>query len=202
MAITNRNDTAFITQIPNFITQAINDIMLLIKELGVETIASNTTAFLTQNNQLLAKPNSWRQTISMTFIDTVTATTIILEPRSYEFCVSYWPNPTFTGTPKFYANYSATEFYIVPTPVISYAGTLIYLSLPEVTVTAVNDPAQFIMNRYESLTLYGSLIKAFLYLNDDQRIQVFKTLYNESVQSVNNNNTRTIIDRTTKRDAN
>lgn len=195
----NRTDVFFISQIPDFINQAITRIYSEAKNIGFQTILSTET--LTQGNRLVTKPTvaplQWKETISFQYTITGTSPFITyLLPRSYEFCTTYAPNVNIRSAPVFYADLSYTQFYIVPTPDIAYPYTLTYLGTPLFnTVNATN----FLTERYPSLLLYACLLEMTPFLKDDERVPVFESLYNRALQNINKDTKKLYIDRISKR---
>jgi hypothetical protein len=163
----NRTDAVFIAQIPGFINKAMNRIYSVADSIGFEIF---TFGNLTANNNQLQKPANWKSTISCSITDNRVNPAIIsfLEPRSFEFCRTYWPQPTTTGKPVFVADVLAyNSFYFAPTPDYTYEFQLIYRGLP---LFNAQNPENFLTLRYESLLLYACLFEALLWLKNDERI--------------------------------
>jgi hypothetical protein len=198
---TNRTDAVFTAAIPNLIDQAINTIYSQAKSIGFETVFVNNN-FFTINQPFINKPANWKETINMQLtIPGAPSTTLFLLPRTYEFCVNYWPNVTNVGVPKFYANYGNNEnidsFYIAPTPNATYPGQLLYLGLPAFNA---QNGTNFLTLRYPNLVLYRSILEAVIWLKDDERIAKFQGLYDEQLQTINKDTTNRYTDRTSQRD--
>jgi hypothetical protein len=201
----NRTDAFFVSVIPDFITQAINTIYCEAKSIGFETVLTSANGLIVINQNLIAKPQGWKETISFQY--TIPAAppappfSSFLLPRTYEFCINYWPNTTATGLPKFYANYGNSpgndNFFIAPTPNATYPAQLIYLGLP--TFDAMNT-TNFLTLRYPSLLLYRCVLEAVIFLKDDERIAKFEDLYNKQLQDILKETTDRYTDRTSKRD--
>lgn len=189
-----RTDEFFVSQIPDFINQAINRIYSEAKNIGFEKVINGQLA---ATQVLLAKPANWKETVS--FNITVPSTgTSFLHLRVLEFCQNYWPNATLTGQPVFYADYNNyNSFYFAPTPDQNYNFTLVYLGLP---LFNPDNPTNFLTQRYPSLLLYASLLETIPFLKGDERIPVFESLYNRALQGINNDAEKLYTDRLTKRD--
>ncbi len=188
-----RTDEFFISQIPNFINQAINRIYSEAKNIGFEKVV---TAQLTQNQFLLDKPADWKETVSLTISP---GSLSVLQLRTLEFCQAYWPNPsTERSIPLFYADYNNyNSFYLAPTPDQNYFFTLIYLALP---LFNAETPTNFLTLRYPSLLLYASMLETIPFLKGDERVPVFESLYNRALQSINKDAEKLYTDRVAKRD--
>jgi len=188
-----RTDEFFISQIPNFINQAINRIYSEAKNIGFEKVVTNR---LTQNQFLLDKPADWKETVSLTISP---GSLSVLQLRTLEFCQAYWPNPSDNrATPLFYADYNNySSFYLAPTPDQAYSFTLIYLALP---LFNAETPENFLTLRYPSLLLYASMLETIPFLKGDERVPVFESLYNRALQSINKDAEKLYTDRVAKRD--
>lgn len=188
-----RTDEFFISQIPNFINQAINRIYSEAKNIGFEKVV---TAQLTQNQFLLDKPADWKETVSLTISP---GSLSVLQLRTLEFCQAYWPNPsTDRSIPLFYADFNNySSFYLAPTPDQNYFFTLIYLALP---LFNAENPENFLTLRYPSLLLYASMLETIPFLKGDERVPVFESLYNRALQSINKDAEKLYTDRVAKRD--
>jgi hypothetical protein len=194
----NRTDQPFTSEITNFINQGINRIYSEAKNIGFEVTVQST---LTQGNSVISKPASWRETISFYITDNREEPVIFDPPflllRSRDFCQTYWPNNTLTSPPKFYADYGNNSYYISPTPDYAYPFQLTYLSLP---LFNVDNPQNFLTERYPRLLFYACMVEAEPFLKDDERVPVFKALYNEALQDINNDTKERYTDRVSKRD--
>lgn len=194
-----RTDEFFISQIPNFINQAINRIYSEAKNIGFETVvfSNDPEQQIQANNFLFPKPTNWKETVSFT-ITLPPNNRTILQLRTLEFCQSYWQNPTATGQPVFYADFNNySSFYLAPTPDQNYNFQLIYLALP---LFNAENPTNFLTTRYPSLLLYASMLETIPFLKGDERVPVFESLYNRALQSINKDAEKLYTDRVAKRD--
>lgn len=196
----NRTDDFFIAQIPDFINQAITRIYSEARSIGFQKIF-NTGSFVVGTARI-PKPADWKETISLSYT-TPDGIKYVL-PRTYEFCILYSPNPTITGDPTFYSDYSMPQvtdgpgqFYLALTPATAHRYELIYLSLP---LFNAENPVNFLTDRYPSLLLYASLFESIPLLKDDERISTFEALYNRALKDILSDTKERYTDRTSKRD--
>ncbi len=189
----------FIQQIPNFINQGINRIYNEAKNIGFQVIGDSN---LLAGVNLVNKPLNWKETIS--FQSTNNGVNTFLLPRTYEFCIKYWPVQATQAAPLFYADYNlpkqnvgSGQFYIVPTPDMNYAYTLTYLELP---LFNAQNTTNFLTDRFPNLLLYACMTEAAPFLKDDERVPVFESYYNRALQNINRETTERYTDRTSKRD--
>lgn len=196
-AYAKRDDTFFTSQIPNFINQAINRIYSEAKGIGFEITSQSN---LNRNNTLFDKPAGWKETVSFRIIDDrgPSPITSYLYLRPYEFCQSYWPDSTITGTPQFFADYNNyLSYYIAPTPDYPYQVELIYLGLPNFGPGNITN---FLTQRYPNLLLYACMLEAMPFLKDDERAPLFESFYNRALENINNDARKLYNDRVSKRD--
>ena len=92
--------------------------------------------------------------------------------------------------PKYYRLTSdQIEFY--PTPDSSYEAAMQYYArVPALTDV---DTTNWILTDYPDIYLYGSLVHAAPYLIDDQRLNVWASLYQSAVDALNQDNTKSRV---------
>ena len=199
-----RSEPAFTAIIPDIIKQAMSRIYSEATTIGFQkSVPINIQA----NSPFVVKPQDYKSTISFQFtIPGRAPITQLLLERSYEFCILYAPFPNNRGLPVFYSAdlnvpqvaVAPAQLYLAPTPEFDYAGILTYLSFPP--IFDVNNPVNFITDRYPNLLLYACMMEAIPYLKSDERIPVFESLYKRALESVNADTNSRYIDRFSKRD--
>ena len=110
---TAESDQIVYEQLPRLITLAERRIA---SELKIQGFIRPVQTSLQVGVAVYAKPDRWRDTISMT------VNGVPIFARSYEYLRSYWPNEASTAAPQFYADYDFQHWLIAPTP--STAGVL------------------------------------------------------------------------------
>ena len=163
------------------------------------------------NNSTIEKPADWQETISIIYgsADNFFINNVVLFPRSYEFCINYWPNVNLSDAanpPLFYSDYqpgqenvSPYKYYlIVPTPDKEYNYQITYIGRPNL-ITNENQ-TNILTDYYPDLLFYAAFLEALIYLKDDQRMPVYTKLYQESLTAANNLTKDRYIDRSVKRD--
>ena len=87
------------------------------------------------------------------------------------------------GKPKYYCmTGDALEVY--PTPDTTYSSELLYYTtLP---VLSDSNTTNWLLDHSPDAYLYGALLQAAAYLNDDARVPTWSVLYSGAVQSINN----------------
>lgn len=185
-------DTTVYEQIPSLINNAERRIARELKVLGF--VIPVTSSFAT-GTSVYAKPDRWRDTVSMSFVQN--GSYVPLYPRSYEYCRNYAPDDTVTATPRFYADYDFNHWLIVPTPASDYPVEILYYELPPLLDETTQ--TNWITTNAPQLLLYGSLLEATPFLKNDERIGVWQSFYDRALAALNNEDMQRQTDRTTAR---
>ena len=175
-------------QLPRLINMAERRIARDLKIQGF-IVAVNTT--LSIGVSTYAKPDRWRDTISMTTKSGNTVTPVLT--RSYEYCRNYWPDDTQTGQPQFYADYDYLHWLVVPTPNAAYDLEVLYYELPAL----LDDTQQtnWLTDYAPNLLLYGALLEATPFLKNDDRITTWQNFYQSAANALNTEDLKKILDR-------
>lgn len=170
-----RSDTPFVEQVPRMIMLCENRLASEVRGLGIQQYATGT---LTGNT--IQKPSRWRETIS--FNVTVAGERIFLQPRTYDYCRTFAPDPTVTGTPRYYADYGYEHFLVAPSPTSDYAFELAYYERP--VPLSEDNQVNWFTQYAPQLLLYGTLLEAQPFLKRPERIAEFQALYDRALQGV------------------
>ena len=175
-------------QLPRLINMAERRIA---RDLKIQGFIVAVTTPLAVGVSTYAKPNRWRDTISMTTKTNNTLTPIFT--RSYEYCRGYWPNDTQTAQPEFYADYDYTHWLIVPTPNAAYDLEVLYYELP----VLLDDTQQtnWLTDYAPNLLLFAALLEATPFLKNDDRITTWQNFYQSAANALNTEDLKKIVDR-------
>lgn len=162
-------------QIPNFITLAE---LRLQRSLRTRKMLSTASLSVTGGTSTVSIP-----------ADLLEVRDIYLD-ASPRISLSYLSPSAFTkdarahesGQPVFYTT-NGTQFELAPAPDADYTLKVLYYAKPD-ALSDSNLTNEFIDN-YPDALLYGALIEAEPYLMNDARAQVWGTLYNNAVDSIN-----------------
>jgi hypothetical protein len=185
-----RNDTATLNKIPQFIMFAEQVIASEIKFLGNLTVADGT---MTANDPVLDKPARWRKTVS--FNVTLAGERYPVFLRKYEYLREYWPDDTKTGLPAFYCDYDYTHWLVAPTPATNYSFQVLYYERNQ-PLDSSNQSNWFTQYAPQAL-LYGSLLQAMPFLKNDERIPVWQAMYDKSIALLKEEDLTRVGDRQT-----
>lgn len=92
----------------------------LAREFKILGVRDSVTGAFIPGQSFVQKPTRWRETdgINMgTGFGFTTRKQLFL--RDYNFCRQYWQNPTLTGEPRYYADWTYDNLLIVPTPALA-----------------------------------------------------------------------------------
>jgi hypothetical protein len=88
---------------------------------------------------------------------------------------------TSSGKPKFFG-VVGSQIRVVPIPDSSYTGELIYYS--KLSKLSDSNTTNWLLTKAPDVYLYGSLLQAAPYLQDDGRIQVWSGLYQRGIEEL------------------
>jgi len=113
--------------------------------------------------------------------------------RKYEYLREYAPDPTASGTPKFYCDYDYTHWLVAPTPAGAYPFEVIYYERVQ-PLDSSNQTNWFTIYAPQAL-LYGSLLQAMPFLKNDARLPMWQAQYSAIVASLKTEDVQRIADR-------
>ena len=183
-----RNDTAVVQQIPQFIMLAEFEIAQQIKTLGQQQVVEST---MTVGNPIIQKPARWRKTTSMN----LTTQDGEIQPiylRKYEYLRSYSPSVSTTSTPLYYADYNYDNWIVAPTPDYAYAFEVLYYE--RIQPLSSETQTNWLTQNAPNAMLYGTLLQAMPFLKNDQR-QIFQQKYTEAMQVLKQEDQLRVADR-------
>lgn len=172
-----RHDDLIIAMIPQFISFAQFRIPRELKLLGFRAEVTGAFDGTAQTTGIMQKPSDWRKTIAFyvgTGTDSNTHTPVF--ERDYDYIRTIYPDPTITGTPRFYGDADYNHWLVQPSPI---AGTLFKIPYYS-TLTMLDDTTQtnWLTVNAPDLLLYAALLEAVPFLKVDERIPVWQGYYN------------------------
>lgn len=185
-----RTDDAFVAMIPTFINLAENRIATDMKQQGFQSYVTATLP----TNGVMQKPSFWRETISIRYTD-ATGAKVPLFLRNLEYCTNYWPDATKTDAPKYYADYNATHFLIVPTPPSAYSMELAYYARLQ-PLSTDNQTNWLTLNAPQAL-LYACMVEVCTWAKKGDDAMVWEGKYKDSKSSIQGENMERTADRAT-----
>ena len=187
-------DPTVFDQLPRLINLAERQLANSLKILGFVSIVTDT---LTIGQSVIAKPDRWRDTISISIGVGSTQIRTPIFPRVYEYARRYWPDEDLTDQPRFYADYGYFNWLFVPSADFAYPFEVNFWELPALldSTNQTNWSSDFAPNAL----LHGSLLQAAPFLKNDERIPVWQSIYDRDVMILEQQDVKRIIDRTVTR---
>jgi hypothetical protein len=190
-AYLDRSDAELIANIPQFIKNAEVRVARELRILAFITAATDT---FTPSQAIVAKPANWRETVSINVgTGTGNNTRNPVLPRTYDYLRSYWPDPTVTGVPKYYADYDLNHWLVAPTPTAAYPFEVVYYQLLQGLDAA--HQTNVLTDYAPDMLLYACLLESAPYLKDDARIATWQARYDRCLQAEVLDDVRNLIDR-------
>ncbi len=186
-----RDDADTVNSVPVFIALGERRIARDLKVLGFKQVVSDSTVVA---QPIIAKPNRWLNDVSFNIgVGTNKKTQTFLQLRSYEWCRTYWPDPTQVAQPKYYAtDYNYNCWFLAPTPDQIYPYESSYFETPQLIDATVS--TNFLTTNLPDLLLFACLLEAASYLKDDERIQGWMAKYELARKSIGEEDVRRISD--------
>ena len=132
----------------------------------------------TLDSRYVQMPADWLETVRFGI---TSGTTYRLELISRDDMLEYRQNTSdVAGIPKFYANIGDT-IEVFPTPAAEYQMQLQYYAKTPALSDSNTD--NWLLSDAPDIYLYGALVQAAPYLNDDARVQTWAALYSAAIQS-------------------
>lgn len=188
-------DTTVYEQLPRLINLAERAIA---QEMKFQGFINVVVASLVAGTSVYQKPDRWRDTVSMNFGTGADSNSRQpLFPRSYEYSRTYWPDSAEQEVPLFYADYDYQHWLITPTPDASYPWEIVYYQQPPLLDDA--NQTNWLTDYAPNALLYRALLEATPFLKNDERIQVWQSMYGQSMQAINVQDLQKIVDRAATR---
>lgn len=158
----------------------------VLRDLDLEIFDVVGTGTFTATNPIITKPTGIVALRSLHYTVAATGSFVQMDQKSWEFIKDYWPvEATTTATPKYYTEYSATEWYVAGTPSASVtAWTSRYIKRP-IGLTSDNATTWLGTNAGDVL-LYACLVVSEQFLKGDGRVPVWKAEYMERLGAARN----------------
>ncbi len=188
-------DPTVFDQLPSLINLAERELANRLKILGFVRVVTSSMGV---GQSVYAKPDRWRETISINFGVGTEQERTPLFTRAYEYLRRYWPDEDQTAQPKFYADYDYANWLFAPTPDEAYPFEVSYWELPALLddTNQTNWTTDFAPNAL----LHGALLQATPFLKNDERIDVWEKIYEKDIAILEAQDTKRIIDRQVTRE--
>jgi hypothetical protein len=189
VAISDYAENTFQTVDVNlFITQAEQRIYNTVQ---FPSLRKNVTGTVAINTKYLACPEDFLAPYSLAIFPVGGGDYTYLLNKDVNFMREAYPNPTSTGTPKYYSLFGPAvsgttisnelTFILGPTPDATYSAELHYYYYPE-SITTASSGQTWLGDNFDSVLLYGSLVEAYTYMKGEvDMMQLYDTKYREAL---------------------
>ena len=178
---TQNDESTFVAEIPFFIKNAEERIF---KTVDLDYFRKNVTGTATSGNKFLQKPSDYLATFSLSLVSS--GSNVFLLQKDVNFLQEYHPDPTVTGTPKYYAQFDLTNFILAPTPNANFTAELHYYYRPA-SLTTDDSGSTWISTNAPDALLYGTLVEAYTFMKGEQDLlNLYNGRYLESIARLKN----------------
>ena len=178
---TQNDESTFVAEIPFFIKNAEERIF---KTVDLDYFRKNVTGTATSGNKFLQKPSDYLATFSLSLVSS--GSNVFLLQKDVNFLQEYHPDPTVTGTPKYYAQFDLTNFILAPTPNANFTAELHYYYRPP-SLTTDDSGSTWISTNAPDALLYGTLVEAYTFMKGEKDLlDLYNGRYLESIARLKN----------------
>ena len=174
---TDNSETAFVTNLPNFIKAAEEKIL---KSVDLDYFRKNVTSALTSSDAFLTVPSDYLASFSLQI--TTSGSESFLLQKDVNFLREYTPASTTTGLPKYYARFDENHFVVAPTPNSAYTVELHYFYRPASLTAGSDSGTTWLSTNAPSALLYACLLEGYVYMKGEQdMMSVYNTRYESAL---------------------
>jgi hypothetical protein len=178
------------SQLATFVQQAEERIFNTVQ---FPSLRKNVTGTTTASNKYLSSPGDFLSVYSLAVIDATGRYEFLLN-KDVNFIRAAYPNPTSTGTPKYYALFGPTttnnnppvitnelSFILGPTPNAAYSVELHYFFYPQ-SISESPTGTSWLGDNFDPVLLYGSLVEANTFMKGEPDMTaMYEAKYKEAL---------------------
>ena len=173
---TENDEATFVAEIPFFIRNAEERIF---KVVDLDYFRKNVTGTMTSGNKFLQKPSDYLASFSLSYVKD--SANVFLLQKDVNYIQEFTPNPSTTGSPRFYSSFDIDNFIVAPTPDSNYSVELHYYYRPA-SLTTDDSGSTWISTNAPDALLYGSLIEAYTFMKgESDLIQLYTARFTEAM---------------------
>ena len=174
---TENDEATFVAEIPFFIQNAEERIF---KVVDLDYFRKNVTGSMTSGNKFLQKPSDYLASFSLSYVNSSSQNVFLLQ-KDVNYIQEFTPDPTTTGSPRFYSSFDINNFIVSPTPDSNYTVELHYYYRPA-SLTTDDSGSTWISTNAPDALLYGSLIEAYTFMKGEaDLIQLYTARFTEAM---------------------
>lgn len=173
------SEDTFVSNIPLFIRLAEERIL---KNVQLSLFRKNATS--STSGAYLAAPDDYLAPFSLSLTGGDGAK-FFLEFKDPSFLQLYSPDPTVTGTPKYYGQFDVDNFLLAPTPDAVYTAELHYMYRPASLTAGADSGTTWLSKNAEVAMLYGALLEGAIFMKGEPDvIQNYTQRFQDAVNSL------------------
>ena len=173
---TENDETTFVNELDFIIKNAEERIL---KSVDLDFFRKNVTGGFSTGNKFLQKPSDYLASFSLSFVKD--SENVFLLQKDVNFIQEFHPNPSTTGSPRFYSSFDIDNFIVAPTPDADYVAELHYYYRPA-SLTTDDSGTTWISTNAPDALLYACLIEAYSFMKGESDIlQLYTARYGEAI---------------------
>ena len=174
---TENDESTFVAEIPFFIRNAEERIF---KVVDLDYFRKNVTGSMSSSNQFLQKPSDYLASFSLSYVNASSQNVFLLQ-KDVNYIQEFNPNPSTTGSPRFYSSFDIDNFIVAPTPDSNYNVELHYFYRPA-SITTDDSGTTWIGTNAPDALLYACLIEAYTFMKGEtDLIQLYTARFTEAI---------------------
>lgn len=163
----NRTDIS--NQVTTFIQIAENKLARKLRILSMESTVNDTIS-----NNIITLPSDYRE-MKLFFVNSSSASSNLTRLPSITLYARY-PRSGYSGIPQYFSR-EGYQVSFGPIPDSNYSVTYVYFK--KVNALSSSNLTNWFTDNAPELLLYGSLLEAEPYIKNDERIQIWKSRFDE-----------------------
>lgn len=156
------------------------------KQVDTDGIVVVTTVTAVTGQYIVPKPAGYRFMKDLELYDGGAVTG--LKKKVNSFLRDYWPNPTATSTPAFYADYDKNNIMLAPTPDSTVTLWLTHGARP--TKLSAGNQTNYFTNELPDALFYATMSNMAEFMKSWSTIPVWEQKYLDAIKGVNNEGRR------------
>jgi len=174
---TQNSETTFVSELDFIIKNAEERIL---KYVDLDYFRKNVTGAMTSGNQFLQKPSDYLASFSLSFVNASNENVFLLQ-KDVNFIQEFNPNPSTTGSPRYYAAFDVDNFIIGPTPDSNYSVEMHYYYRPA-SITTDDSGTTWIGTNAPDALLYACLVEAYTFMKGEaDLLQLYSSRFGEAL---------------------
>ena len=174
---TQNSETTFVNELDFIIINAEERIF---KVVDLDYFRKNVTGGLTTGNKFLQKPSDYLSTFSLSYVNSSSQNVFLLQ-KDVNYVQEFTPNPSTTGSPRFYSSFDVDNFIVAPTPDSDYSVELHYYYRPA-SITTDDSGTTWIATNAPDALLYSCLVEAYTFMKgESDLLQLYTARFTEAM---------------------